>query len=831
MKKHLLFLFFISNCLLLTFKSFSQCVSYDVHACIDVVDNLHVQGNQMWWEHHGGSNPGQHSSCSGDVLSVNGTSWGNWSTPFTISGLTTCMTMTSSVTQCSNVCNLIQAPSGSNGWETIYSFDDSGPSAAHNYKITFTYCPIAVAPTATFTVSSPVCAGNDVTFTYTGNGSATATYTWNFTGGTIISGSGKGPYVVNWATPGTYNVSLDVSDCSVSSGANVVPVIVTAPPSSAFTCSAPVCQGVNATVTYTGAASSGATYTWNFDGGTIVSGSGQGPYQISWPTSGTKNVTLKVDENGCVSPITTNPIIVPPAPISTFTAPAGQCLSGNTFSFIAGGDFIPSSTFLWTFGANGLPATSTSQNPSGIIFSTPGYQTVSMTFIKNGCASNTYIDSVLVYPMPVANYSFANVCLHLPMNFNDSSKVVNGTISSWAWTFADNTPLASSQNTSHTYANTGTYTTSLLVTTSVGCKDSITKNVVVHPLPNVSFGTVNVCDGVTTQFTDQSSIPATDTLETWAWDFGDGSFASTRNTSHLYPAPSFHVVHLAVVSNFGCVDSTFKISIVNPNPVVDFTTNDSIGCEPLCISFQNASHILTGTNTHYAWDVGDGSAINNSQTFDHCYTNDSVFSSNTFNIILTVTSDSGCVSTRTKNHYITVYPNPKADFTVQPPTAIITNPVISIKDVSIGTTIWNWSFGDNLTSALENPLQHTYADTGTYTITLLTSNQFACTDTAHQTIVIEPDFVFYIPSAFSPNGDGINDTFSGKGIFISQYEMNIFDRWGNLIFSSNDINISWDGKVNHTNETAKPDVYVYSIKVTDFKSRKHDYRGIVTLVR
>ena len=118
---------------------FSQCVSYDVHACIDVIDFLHVQGNQMWWVHQGGSNPGQHSSCSGDVLSVNGTPWGNWSTPFTLTDVTACMDETSTVTQCSNVCNLIQAPSGSNGWETIYKFDDSGPSAAHNYKILFTF--------------------------------------------------------------------------------------------------------------------------------------------------------------------------------------------------------------------------------------------------------------------------------------------------------------------------------------------------------------------------------------------------------------------------------------------------------------------------------------------------------------------------------------------------------------------------------------------------------------------------------------------------------------------------------------------------------------------
>src|ERR1035437_1410872 len=153
MRKQLFILIFIGTCLFFGSASqrcFGQCVSYVVHACIDVIDDLHVKGNQMWWVHQGGSPPGTHSSCSGDKLSVNGTPWGSWSTPFTIPGVTICMDMTSQVTQNSNITTLIQAPSGSNGWETIYRFDDSGPSAAHPYAVTFTFCPTSTTPTLTF---------------------------------------------------------------------------------------------------------------------------------------------------------------------------------------------------------------------------------------------------------------------------------------------------------------------------------------------------------------------------------------------------------------------------------------------------------------------------------------------------------------------------------------------------------------------------------------------------------------------------------------------------------------------------------------------------------
>jgi len=829
MKKKLLLLFCITNCLFSIDTCFSQCISYDVHACIDVIDLLHVKGNQMWWVHQGGSNPGEHSSCSGDVLSVNGTPWGNWSTPFTLSGVTDCMDMTSSVTQCSNVCNLVQAPDGSNGWETIYKFDDSGPSAAHNYKINFTFCPTTTTPTLTFTVSAPACAGNNITFTYTGTASSTAVYNWDFGDGSPLSAVQSPSHI--YATPGTYNVSLDITDCSATTGPTVVAITVSTPPTSTFNVTSPVCIGANSTITYTGSGATGDAYSWNFGSGNIASGSGQGPYTVNWPGSGTNNITLSVDANGCVSPLTTDSVIVSPTPISNFTSPAAQCLKGNSFNFTAGGNFLSNSTFLWTFGANATPATSTLQNPTGIVFSSSGYQTVTMTFIKNGCASNTFIDSVLIYPMPASDFSFADVCLNLAMNFNDLSIVPSGTISGWLWNFGDSSPSESTPSASHNYLNPGSYPVSLTTTSDNGCKDTVIKTSVVHPLPKAKFSTSNVCLGASSQFADLSTILATDTIQSWTWNFGDGSPLNTnRNVSHLYTSVGSYTVQLLAVSNFGCSDSTTKISVVNPNPIADFSASDTAGCDPLCISFQSLPSV-PGSNILWAWNVGDGSVVNNSQTFDHCYHNDSVYTAMSFNVALTVTSDSGCVNTKSKNNYITAYPNPKADFSIQPQTTTLTKPVISITDLTKGADLWNWDFGDLQTSSLSNPLSHTYADTGAYTIMLITNNQYGCIDTSKKMVVIEPDFLFYIPNSFSPDGDGINETFSGKGMFINQYEMKIFDRWGNLIFSSNDITIPWNGKANHSNEVVKSDVYVYSIKITDFKKQIHEYKGIVTLIK
>ncbi|MFY9310959.1 MAG: gliding motility-associated C-terminal domain-containing protein, partial [Bacteroidia bacterium] len=106
-----------------------------------------------------------------------------------------------------------------------------------------------------------------------------------------------------------------------------------------------------------------------------------------------------------------------------------------------------------------------------------------------------------------------------------------------------------------------------------------------------------------------------------------------------------------------------------------------------------------------------------------------------------------------------------------------------------------------------------------------------CPDTSYQTVIIEPDFMFYVPNAFTPNDDGVNDTFIGKGMFINEFEMMIFDRWGNMVYKTDNINKPWNGKANDGKEPAQMDVYIYTIKISDFKDTKYVYKGTVTLVK
>lgn len=688
-------------------------------------------------------------------------------------------------------------------------------------------------PVAAFSNTS-VCNGTATQFT---DNSTIPTGTisgwiWDFGDGSPLNNNQTITGGHTYDSAGFSNVTLIVANSAGCADTITKPVEVYYNPIADFTYSN-VCLGDTMYFNNTSSVDTSAsisTYLWVFGDGTATS-SLQNPAH-KYAASGTFNVTLVTTTTDLCTDAANFSVKVFDPPSAIF-ALDNTCLFDS--ALITNTSLNPVmgtlASWSWNFG-DGTPLNSTVWSPSHL-YATPGnYQVTLITLSSNLGCPDTLKDSITVYPMPVANFGFMDVCLNQAMNFNDSSIVASGSITGWSWNFGDGSPLNILEEPSHIYANTGTYIVTVIVTTNNGCKDTISKSVVVHPLPVAQYSTTNVCDGTIVQFTDLSSIAPSDTIQSWKWNFGDASpFSTNGSTSHLYTGPGSYPVELLIISTFGCSDSITKTSVINPNPIVSFVGNDTIGCEPLCISFQNSSTVITGYNALWLWDFGDGSPTSNLENVQHCYISDSIFSPYPLSVSLQVTSDSGCVTIASKSNYVIVYPNPVANFIVQPEVTTIVDPVISIIDASTGTNFWSWNFGDLDTASLYNPLPHTYADTGTYIITLITSTQYNCLDTAYQTIIIEPDFVFYIPNSFSPNDDGINDTFSGKGIFIRKYEMRIFDRWGNLIFVSDDVDKAWDGKANHGAGIAEGDVYIYSINIVDYKKGKHSYKGIVTLVR
>ena len=585
-----------------------------------------------------------------------------------------------------------------------------------------------------------------------------------------------------------------------------------------------ICLGESTVLNVTGA----TTYSWSPALG--LSDTTGGIVSANPITNITYTITGKDSISGCSS-ITTESITINSASIAAFNSTKVCSGSATQFTDSSTCSSGTINTWTWDFG-DGSPVNNTQSVSGGHIYATAGnYNVVLIVSINANCA-DTITKSVLVYYNPIAGFTQNDICFGDTMLFvNTSSVDTSSSITSFLWEFGDGSSTSALQHPNHFYSNPGTYTVSLINTTTNGCKDTILKNVVVHPLPNPLFSATNVCDGNFAGFNNLSTITGNYSIQLSAWNFGDGSSINNQNTSHLYAAAGSYPVQLMVMSNFGCKDSLTKTIIVHPKPVVKFTANDTAGCSPLCVSFLNLSSIASGNNIQWSWNFGDGTPVSNSQDILHCYSNNSVSSTLFLSPSVTITSDSGCVASGSKTNYIAVYPNPNASFMVEPQTATFLDPVISITNLSTGTDFWNWNFGDLATTSSQNPSSHTYADIGPYVITLIARNQFDCIDTAYQTIIIEPEFVFYVPNAFSPDGDGINDSFTGRGVFIKEFEMTIFDRWGNMIYRSDEITKPWDGKANKGAEIAQADVYVYSITATDFKDLKHNYKGIVTLTR
>jgi gliding motility-associated-like protein len=113
--------------------------------------------------------------------------------------------------------------------------------------------------------------------------------------------------------------------------------------------------------------------------------------------------------------------------------------------------------------------------------------------------------------------------------------------------------------------------------------------------------------------------------------------------------------------------------------------------------------------------------------------------------------------------------------------------------------------------------------------TLIVQNSYGCSDTTQRLVVIDPNYVIYVPNAFTPNGDGLNDIFQAKGFYITKFDMQIFDRWGEQIFTSNDINKGWDGTIK--GKIIENSVYVWKVVVVDAKKKRHDLTGHVTLMK
>jgi gliding motility-associated-like protein len=277
----------------------------------------------------------------------------------------------------------------------------------------------------------------------------------------------------------------------------------------------------------------------------------------------------------------------------------------------------------------------------------------------------------------------------------------------------------------------------------------------------------------------------------------------------------------------GCLaaDDTVIVT-VNALPIVSFAPDITNGCSPVCVSFTNQ----TMNASSCTWDFGDMNS-STAPNPNHCFSTPGIY-----DVTLYVTDNNGCTDSLTQFNLIEVYRWTVADFVTTPQPPYLTGTTLFFNDMSTDATMWMWNFGDvlNSTSQLQNP-SFSYDKPDTYIVTLIASNINGCSDTVSHTVRIDAPFDFYVPEAFTPNGDNLNEVFIPQGIGYNDsegYEMTIYDRWGTVLFKSKNPAIGWDGRSVNGSDIVPQGVYVWTITVYSiFNNIRHSYTGHVTILK
>jgi len=290
-----------------------------------------------------------------------------------------------------------------------------------------------------------------------------------------------------------------------------------------------------------------------------------------------------------------------------------------------------------------------------------------------------------------------------------------------------------------------------------------------------------------------------------------------------------------IQDNSGCSTASVTASpetlTINPLPQATLSGSGTVcqGSAAPVLTFAGVS----GSGTfHFTFSINGGDQITLAgKANDTLLYTTSADEPGTYIYSLSKVSDENCTnSVSGQTATISVDPNPQAAFIINPERISISDPTVTIDNFSIGVTDWKWDFGDGNMSLSDNPVSHTYKDTGTYKIKLIVANSAQCKDSTYQIVKVYQPLKLFVPNAFTPNGDNINDEFKAQGDGIIKFEMKIYDNHGHIAFSSNDINKGWDGKSGSSNPPSQTFVYVINLRALN---DKHDYtyRGVVTLVK
>lgn len=544
---------------------------------------------------------------------------------------------------------------GSNSTQTSPSHTYTNPGS-YNVKLIATSdsgCVDSITQTVTIYALpvtdfsfDTVCLGNQTCFTdkSTVQGSTINGWQWVFGDGSPV-GTTQNP-CHTYSNPGSYNVTVVVTSADGCTGNASHTILVNDNPTADFSL-ASVCLDDAASFTDMSTVSAGAVTGWNWDFGDGANSTTKNPTH-KYTNPGQYTVQLIASAGTGCSDTITKPINVHPMPVADFNFTDvcdGNPLPLTDLSNISGGTIAG---YQWDFG----DSQSGSNQNENHNYGGPGQYAVTLIITSDSGCTDTVTKTVEVYPMPQVDYTPTSVCLGVTTQFTDKTNVPGGVAQSWIWNFGDGSANQGGQNPTHTYNQSGQYTTSLIVTTAKGCVDSVSHIVNVNAVPVVDFeaDTLNGCDPVCANFTNLVTI-ASGNIATYSWDFGDGGSSPNADPSHCYNSNSGSLVNydvtLTVVSDSGCTATLTKQNYIAtyPYPIADFIANPDT--KPISdgeISFEDKSY----GSAKWDWDLGDGDS-STVQNPVHVYKDTGRFA-----VVLRIENQYGCSDTTWK--YIEIEP-------------------------------------------------------------------------------------------------------------------------------------------------------------------------------
>ncbi|MEN9441392.1 MAG: hypothetical protein RLZ33_1469, partial [Bacteroidota bacterium] len=650
------------------------------------------------------------------------------------------------------------------------------PSATTTYTLTGTSASGCIATDqVTISVSAPpvINAGPDISICTGTSTTLTASGATNYSWSP--GGQTTASITINPAATTTYTVTGTTAGCTSTDDVTVT--ITSGAPINAGP-DVNICAGSSTSLTATG----GVTYAWD-------NGLGTGNNFSVSPSSTTTYTVTGTDAGGCVG---TDNLVVTVNPLPIVNAGLDQTICTGTSITLTGSG---AATYSWDNGVIDGTAFTPSATTTYTLTGTSAF----------GCTATDQVTITLSAPPTIDAGPDVTICPEISTTLTASGATT------YSWTPGSQTSASITVNPSATtmYTVSGTDTN--------GCTNSDQVQVTLAPLPTINAGPdASICTGSSTTLSATGGT-------SYSWNNGvTNGVAFSPNATTTYTVTG--------TSAAGCINTDDVTITVNTSSPVTFTASSATGCIPQTITLTNT----TPNAANCVWTLSEGTILTGCSSVQVDFTQ-----AGCFDVSLTTTLLNGCQGTLNQTNFICIDPLPDAAFTQSTYTITDLENTILFNNLSSGASSYNWYFGDGTPmSQVVDPI-HTYnfEENGTYQVMLVAFSPAGCSDTAYSSFQYAEELVFWVPNSFTPDGNEYNQVFLpifSSGYDPYNYNLSIYNRWGELIFESNDMTIGWDGTYVSSGKIheSQDDVYTWKIRYKVKSNDEHKIAvGHVTIIK